>query len=483
MLRTNGILKIRAFKRMLCQTIHSVLPYPVIVLAGSVSLLFHGCMVGPDYVEPQLETSASYLNSTDAESAPIMGGWRELFDSPELNALIDKAEANNLNLQAAWQSVVSSRAVLRRSRSDGLPDARGGLRADFSESSGELSSTGVGSSSERYDADIVVNWEIDLFGRIRRSIAAAEASLEVQEALYQDLMFNIQADVAQLYYRINNLEAEAEVLERSLKTRSQSLDLVRQRFDSGTVSELAVVQTESLLANAESRLLIIQRIQKSLIYSLALLLGETPSTFEFTPHAFDGRPPEVPTSIPIDLLERRPDVRVAERALAEANERVGLAKASFFPSITLRGALGQASRDWDQLFDSNAQLSSIRPGISVPLFLGGSLKANEEQAIALYERRYFLYKQTVISAITEVEDILQSIRMIEAQEQVQLRAVEASRRAREISLFQFERGISDFINALDAERSALNSEQLYLQLKSAYFEDTIDLVRALGGTW
>ncbi len=446
-------------------------------------MLFHGCMVGPDYQDPQMETPESFINASPVGASMPVDGWRGLFDSPELNTLIERAEVNNLNLQAAWQSVIASRTALRRVRSDILPSLNGGLRADFSESSGALSSTGVGSSSQRFDADLVANWEIDLFGRIRRSINATEASIEAQEALYQDLMFNIQADIAQLYFRINLLEAEVQVLEKSLETRSQSLALVRERFSAGTVSELAVVRTESLLANAQSRLLSVRRVQNSLIYSLALLLGETPSSFNFEPHAYDGSPPKIPSSIPSDLLQRRPDIRFAERALAEANERVGVAKASFFPSITLRGTIGQASRDWDELFDSNAQLESIRPGISIPIFQGGNLRANKEQAIALYERRYILYKQSVISAVTEVEDLLQSVRLIESQEEAILRVVESSRRAREISLFQFERGISDFINALDAERSALDAEQQYVQVKRAYFEDTIDLIRALGGAW
>lgn len=412
-----------------------------------------------------------------------MSGWREIFDSPELNVLIDRAEANNLNLQAAWQSVIASRTALRRVGSDRIPNVRGGLRADYSESSGALSSSGIGSSSERYDTDLVVNWELDLFGRIRRNINATEASIQGQEALYQDLLFNIQADVAVLYFRISSFQAEAELLERSQQTRHDSLELIRQRLSAGTVSELAVVRTESLLANAQSRLLAIKNVQNGLIYSLALLLGETPATFDFVPHPLEELPPKVPTSLPGELLERRPDIRFTERLLAEANERVGVAKASFYPSITLRGTLGHAARDWDELFDSNARLEGIRPGISVPLFQGGRLKANEEQAIAVYERRFLNYKQAIISAVTEVEDFLQSIQLIESQEEVLFRAVVASRRAREISLFQYERGISDFINALDAERSALNAEQQYLQVKRNYYVDTINLIRALGGIW
>jgi outer membrane protein, multidrug efflux system len=448
-----------------------------------LALLFHGCKVGPNYEEPKLELSPAYLNTSKVTGSAPMGGWRELFKSPELNALIEKAEANNLDLQAAWQSVIASRAVLRRTRADNLPEVDAGLRSNYFNNSGALSSSGVGDSGERYDADLAAFWEIDLFGRIRRSINATEASIEAQEALYQDLIFSIQADVALLYFRISSLQSEADVLERSLQTRKESYDLVKQRFEAGTVTELAVAQTASLLANAEFRFLGVQRLQNSLIYSLALLLGETPSTFQFTPRPLELDPPPVPNDLPGDLLKRRPDIRFAERSLAEANERVGVAKASFFPSITLRGTAGFASRNWDELFDSNANLDSLRPGISVPLFQGGRLKANEAQAIALYERRYFIYRKAVISAVTEVEDALQSLNLVQLQQEALFSAVESSRKAREISRVQYERGISDFISALDAERTALNAEQQYVQIKSVHFIDTIDLIRALGGSW
>ncbi|MCB1121121.1 MAG: efflux transporter outer membrane subunit [Verrucomicrobiae bacterium] len=440
-------------------------------------------MVGPEYEPPELQTPPAFINSIDDSIIPEGMVWKDLFASPELNALLQKVRDNNHDLKAAWQSVLASRAAIRRFRSDGFPDVKAGIRGNEFTNSDALSSSGSGGSGSRYDADLAASWEFDLFGSIRRSVQAAEASAEVREALYQDLMFTLQADVASLYFQILSYQSEIELLQRSRETRHESLDLIQQRFQAGTVTELTVAQTSSLLATAEIRLFAVQRTQNSLIYALGVLLGQTPDRFEFEPTPLELDPPIIPAGIPGDLLTRRPDLRAAERDLAAAHELVGLAKASYFPTITLSGTLGLAAREWDELFSSRAALDSLRPGISIPLFEGGRLRANEQQAIAIFEQRLELYKQDVIGAVAEVEDTLQSIALLGEQEKAIARSVEASQQARRISMLQYQRGLSDFINALDAERTALNADQQFVQIKRAQFVATINLIRALGGSW
>jgi len=440
-------------------------------------------MIGPDYEAPELNTPSAYHNAASNQASSLMGGWRQLFQSPELIALIEKAERNNHTLIAAWQSVVASRAITRRFKAEGLPQVDTGLSVNYFNNSDAVAQDGSGDSGERYDADVLARWELDLFGKIRRSVQAAEANADAQEALYQDFLFTLQADVASLYFQIQSFQSEIELLQRSQETRQESLDLIKQRFQAGTVSELAVAQTTSLLANAESRLYSAMRTQNSLKYALAALLGETPGTFRFIPSPLDDDPPKVPAGIPGDLLSRRPDIRAAERSLAASNEFVGVAKASFFPSITLSGTLGYASRDWNNLFNSGSSFDSLRPGVTVPLFEGGRLRANEQQALALYKKDLELYMQTVISAVTETEDMLQSIRLLDQQRIAIGKAVEASQQARRISLLQYQRGLSDFITALDAERTALDAEQQFVQVKRAQYLAAINLVRALGGAW
>ena len=442
-----------------------------------------GCATGPQYETPETDEPAAFLNASEERDSSPMSGWRELFHSPGLDDLLNKAEANNLTLQAAWQSVLASRIAVQRFRAAGLPHVDAGLTGETFGRSDALPGTGRGDSGDRFDADGRVGWELDLFGRVRRIVEAARANYKAEEALYHDLIFTLQADVALHYFQINSLQAEIELLERSQETRAESLKLIEQRRRAGTVSELAVAQTASLLATAESRLYAAKRIQNSLLYSLAALLGETPATFSYRPEALESAPPAIPAGLPGELLTRRPDIRRSERLLAEANALVGVAKADYFPRITLSGTLGFAARDWDDMFESISQFESAAGGVSIPIFQGGRLRANQTQAKALYEERSLLYQQSVIAAVTEAEDFLQSVRLLEAQSKAIARSVEASSKARHISMLQYEQGISDFINALDAERTALDAEQQFEQVKRNQYIDTINLIRALGGGW
>ena len=233
-----------------------------------------------------------------------------------------------------------------------------GFSGETFERSDALSGTGRGDAGDRFDADGRASWELDLFGQVRRSVEAARANYEAEEVLYSDLMFTLQADVALHYFQINSLQSEIELLERSQETRAESLKLIEQRRRAGTVSELAVAQTASLLATAEARLFAAERIQNSLLYSLAALLGETPATFSYQPEALESAPPAIPAGLPGELLARRPDIRRSERLLAETNALVGVAKAGYFPRITLSGTLGFAVRDWDDMFESISRFES-----------------------------------------------------------------------------------------------------------------------------
>jgi len=443
-----------------------------------VASIFSGCRTIQHSEPPSEETPSAFVNSTGSD-APQIAHWRELFRSDELDRLLDKAKSNNLNLQAAWESVQASQAIVKRFRSEGLPQANAGGSAERFDNADSLG----GDSGDRFDADLRASWELDLFGRVRNSVKAAVADAAAEEALYEDLMFALQADVALHYFQINSLQSEIEILERSQETRAESLTLIEERLKAGTVSELAVAQTASLLATAESRLFGLKRIQNGLRYSLAALLGETPDSFSLEPMPLEAEPPLTPSGLPSDLLKRRPDIRRAAFQLEEANALLGIAKADFFPRITLSGVFGFASRDWDALFDSGSEFDRFGPSVSVPVFQSGRLRANKAQAEANLERQRLLYRNAIIEAVTEVEILLQSIRLRDSQRKAIARSVEATDKARRISDLQYKQGISDFITALDAERSALDAAQQAEQVRRDQFVDTINLIRALGGSW
>ena len=451
---------------------------------GSMSLLA-GCALGPNYQAPNLSPADAYLNTAqDAISVGrLSNGWLELFDSKELTDLIEKAQSHNHTLKAAYQSVIAARAFARSSRADILPQLDAGIAATSLSESASISPDGISDDIDRYQADFAARWELDLFGRVRKSIRAAAAEAEAQEALYQDVMFTLQADIALHYFQINSLQSEIELVDQSRATRLESFTLVQKRFDTGTVSELDVAQAETLLATAEARHFELQRLQNSLVYSLATLVGETPTTFRFKPTPLNAAPPSVPVGIPSELLTRRPDIRQTERSLAAASERIGIAHASFFPRISISGTLGYSAFKWNKLFRPASEFNGLVSEASVPVFQGGRLRANAKRAKADFEQILEQYRQIAIEAITEVDDLLQSTRLLQAQNDALGRAVIASQRAREISTVQYERGVLDFITALDAERTALDVKQRQTQIQRAQFTNSINLIRALGGSW
>ncbi len=455
------------------------------LLAIGALALLSGCAIIPSPPVPEADAPDQFLNASTqtGASANATEEWASLFDLATLTELLEAAQTRNHTLRAAYHSVQSARAIIRQTRSDGLPQIDGSLSANAFSESAVLSPDGISDSGERYDANVSASWELDLFGRIQRSIRSAAASAAAQEALYQQLMFALQADVAQFYFQARSLQSEIELLEQSRDTRQKSLTLVEERFETGTVSELDVAQSETLLATAEARLFELKRIQNSFVYALGALVAETPSTFTFEPKPLNQTLPEIPKILPGELLTRRPDVRQAEFVLAAAAEQVGVARASFFPQISLSGAIGYAAFDWDELFKPSSYFEDLGAQGALPFFRGGRLRGQLAQNRALYEQRIEEFKQVSIEAITEVDDLLQSSRLLEQQSESLTRAVGAAQRAREISSLQYERGLVDFITALDAERTALDIEQQFVQIQRSQFVNTVNLLRALGGSW
>lgn len=454
-------------------------------IAACTLVLLSGCATLSSPPVPKLDTPDKFLNSdphSEARSNPT-SEWLSFFNSKTLSELLEAAQSRNHNLKAAYQSVQSARAVTRQFRSEGWPQIDGSLRANSFSESAAISPDGVSDDGERFDAALSAGWELDLFGRIRKSIRSAEANTKAQEALYYEIMFTLQADVAQFYFQVNSLQSEIELLEQSRDTRRQSLKLVKERFATGTVSELDVAQSETLLATAEARLFELIRIQNSYIYALGVLVGETPASFAFNPEPLAQSLPHIPVGLPGELLTRRPDVKQAEYLLTAASEQVGIAKTSFFPQISLSGAIGYAAYDWDALFKPSSYLEDLGGQGSLPFFRGGRLRARLAQNRALYEQRLEEYKQVAIEAIAEVDDLLQSTRLLALQSDSLSQAVRAAQKAREISSIQYERGLVDFITALDAERTALDIEQQFVQVQRSQFLNTVNLLRALGGSW
>ncbi|MGZ0707561.1 efflux transporter outer membrane subunit [Coraliomargarita sp. W4R53] len=445
-----------------------------------LSLVLSGCAVGPDFTQPEVATPKAYTQPTPSVEIDI-NHWTELFADVQLTQLVSQARAYNHSLNALYQRTLQSRALIRQEQAGRRPQLDAGSsysRYKTSEASGD-----TGDTDDAYSASLTLGWELDLFGRVARLVEAAEADALATEAAYQDLLLITETDVAINYFRLRAIEREVQSVQRSVETRRESLNIVQKRFENGAVSDLDVAQSETLLAQSEADLASLLRSRDTRKNALAVLTGQPAPDFEIQVTALTGTPVDAPVGLPSELLQRRPDIRQVEQNLRAANARIGVSKGNFFPRITLGANGGFAASQASDWFKGGSGLYSFGPDISVPLFQGGRLRADLSRSEYAYAESAAIYEQTVVEAFAEVEDALSGWRHISVQRAALERAAHASARAQRISDSQYRNGIVDFISSLDSERTALDAERSLAQVIGDEYENSIRLIRAVGGNW
>ncbi len=445
-----------------------------------IALILSGCMVGPEYVKPDVIAPAAYGQATPKSKIEATH-WVDIYADEQLSELVAHAATNNYNLKALYERTRQARALIRRSRADRNPQIGASSSYNRFEDSEQLNFSRP--SDENYNAAITLGWEIDLFGRIARLVEAAEADANAAQSSYEDLLLITETDVAINYFRLRALEYEINAVKRSVETRQESLDIVMARFNSGTVSNLDVAQSETLLADSEADFAALKRERDLRKHALAALTGQPAPEFKLAIKTLPGSPDDVPVGIPSELLLRRPDIRQAEFELIAANARVGIASANFFPRITIGGDTGFAALDAGDWFKQSAGFYTVGPQISLPIFQGGRLRAELTRSEAAYAESLAIYQQTIIEAFAEVEDALSGWRFLSSQRAALERAVAASQQAQKISNEQYGSGLIDFISALDSERTALNAERRLARVVGDEYENSVRLIRAIGGSW
>jgi multidrug efflux system outer membrane protein len=446
----------------------------------SITLLFSGCAVGPKFVQPDISTPATYTQPTPDVTLEV-NHWTELFADVQLTQLVELARAHNHSLNALYQRTLQSRALIQREQSERRPQ----LNSDSEYSHYKTSEAGgdLGDTDDYSSASLTLGWELDLFGRVARLVEAAEADTLAAEAAYEDLLLVTETDVAINYFRLRALEREIQSVQRSVETRQESLEIVRKRYENGAVSDLDVAQSETLLAQSEAELASLLRSRDTRKNALAVLTGKAAPAFKIEVTALTGAPIDAPVGFPSELLQRRPDIREAAQNLRAANARIGVAEANFYPRITLGATGGFAASQASEWFKAGSELYRFGPDISIPLFQGGRLRADLSRSEYVYAEAAARYEQTVIEAFAEVEDALSGWRYISVQRAALERAAHAAARAQSISDSQYRNGIVDFIASLDSERTALAAERSLAQAIGDEYENSIRLIRAIGGRW
>jgi multidrug efflux system outer membrane protein len=450
-------------------------------LLSSLSLMIAGCTVGPDYTRPDVSTPTSYTQPTP-ESPISVTHWTELYADAQLTELVQQARAHNHSLNALYQRTMQSRAFIQREQSARRPQLDADIDYERFDDSNEKGDT-ARSYQNNYNTALIFGWELDLFGRVAQLIEAAEADAQASEAAYEDLLLITETDVAINYFRLRAIEREVQAVKRSVETRRESLDIVNKRYLNGAVSDLDVAQSETLLAQSEADLSSLRRQRDAREHALAVLTGVAASNYQVKVEALTGAPIDAPVGLPSELLTRRPDIRAAEQNLRAANARIGVAQANYYPRLTLGGSGGLSTSQANEWFKNSAGFYSIGPDISVPLFQGGRLRANLSSSKYAYAEAAEIYQQTIIEAFGEVEDALSGWRHLSVQRAALQRAANSARRAQKISDNQYRNGIVDFISSLDSERTALDAERSLTQVIGDEYENSILLIRAIGGNW
>ncbi len=479
--------------------------------------LLAGCSVGPKYAgTPNDKLPGRFKNGfglhrqtreSERKSRAPAGPWWENFHDRNLNALEREAYDNNQDLRIALARIAEARAqtrlaaadflptvnldpsAVRQRTSNTLPFQRGklvGPNPFGGASTGEnlvLNNQPLSRTYNLFRFPFDLNWEIDLFGRVRHEVEAARASVQAGEADLENLRLSVTANVAADYFNLRALDAEIAVLRTTIKTRHDALEIAQERQQAGLTSELDVVRAESDLAGNEANLIAVQRTRGDMENALAGLLGRTASGFALPADSQLEEPPAIPAGLPSQLLERRPDVASAERQLAAANARIGVATADFFPRIRLTGAAGLESADLGLLFQAQSRIWQIGPSISAPIFEGGRNAANLAAAHARYDEGVATYRKQVLIAFQEVETALNDLRTLAAESAAQNRAVTAAQQGLDLSLQQYGQGAVSYVDVLEAQRTLLADRRASVQLLGQRAQATVQLIKALGGDW
>jgi multidrug efflux system outer membrane protein len=466
---------------------------PFRFLLTALALTLPGCVLGPDYRRP--DTAAQLPDGFKAPDGwqiarpadgDAKGDWWKNFRDSRLNGLMDQAMANNQSLRAAFLRVEQARTVVRAGTAGLLPSLSLDPSA-YRERRSATVRTGEGGVPGRTTTNLalplVLDYEVDLWGRLRRLLEAARAEAEASDADYHNVMLALQADLAANYFSLRALDREIEILREGIDLRKKSLNLNRKRLEAGDIDEVDVSRAETEVSSTESEVLGLLKTRAEFENALAVLSGAPSSDFSVSPAPLTAPPPAIPGALPADLLERRPDVAQAERVVQAENARIGVAKAAFYPSLRLGGRAGLESASLDKLFRADSRTWGLGPEISVPIFEGGKNKAELERSRFRYEETVASYRQTVLNAVREVDDALAGTSLLARQFEAQQRTVVSAARTVELSQQRYDAGLVAFFDVVDAQRTALDAQRTAARIQGTRHLATIALVKALGGDW
>jgi NodT family efflux transporter outer membrane factor (OMF) lipoprotein len=456
--------------------------------------LTSACAVGPDYHRPQFDTTPNFKEAgewkpSEPNDALSRGPWWKIFNDDVLDGLEAQIDISNQNVKAAEAAFEQSRALVSQARAGFWPSVsatagvqRGGSPIAVVSPTGGQTSIGTRTQTS-YSVGLSAAWDLDIWGKIRRTTESDLASAQSSAAALAAARLSAQAELATDYFELRAQDQLQKLLDDTVEAETQSLHITESRYKFGVAARADVVSAQTQLLGSQAQQ-VNAKIQRAILeHALAVLIGKQPAEFSLSIQGMRSDVPTVPAGVPSTLLERRPDVAEAERKMAAANAQIGVAKAGYFPDLTLTGSDQYSTVSFSNLIRNSNRVWAVGPSLAQTLFNGGLVRAQVRQARAAYDGTVDSYRQTVLAGIQQVEDEIVTLRVLEQQGVIEDETVKAAREAEALTLNQYKAGTVPYSSVITAQTTRLSAEETALQVLSSRLQASVALIEALGGGW
>ena len=462
-----------------------------LAVALGMAALLSGCAVGPRYSKPPATVPQSYKEapqnwkSAQPNDQIVRGKWWEVFQDPQLNALEEKVNVSNQSLKSALAQFDQARALVRFYRADFYPTVTAGTTDTYSRISQNraISSSFSPVNYNDLTLPVSVSWEPDFFGRVRHTVESALANAQASAGDLENLSLALHANLAVDYFQLRTFDAEEQLLKDSVVAFERALELTQNRYQGGVASGVDVAQAQTELETTRAQAIDVQVARAQFEHAIAVLVGEPASTFSLPYAPRNVPPPAIPPGLPSDLLERRPDIAAAERRMAAENAQIGIARANYFPSITLSATGGFESSTITNWLSGPSGFASAGVSALITAFDVGRRRAISEQATAAYNQSVANYREAILVSFQEVEDNLSSLRILESEAQTQNAAVTAAQHSLDLSTNRYKGGVVNYLEVITAQNTALTNERAAIDILRRRLTASVQLIQALGGGW
>jgi len=460
-------------------------------------LMLVGCAVGPDYKRPQVTTPPMFEETdgwkvAEPNDAAPRGDWWEVYNDPVLNELVEQVKVSNQNVIAAEAQYREALALVSGARSQFFPQITANVSSTRSQNALTAEVAGAGTATQTNSASatrtsdrvsLSVAWELDVWGKIRRQVESQKAAANASESDLANALLSAQAMLVQSYLQLRATDMDLDLYEHSIVSYERALTITQNRYDAGVAQRTDVTQAQSQLESARAAAFDLAVTRHTLEHAIAVLVGRAPSEMRIERTNTLPDVPETPVIVPAALLERRPDIAAAERRTAAANAQIGVARAAYFPDLTLTGTGGYESNEFSTLFRAPNRFWSLGPNLAQTIFDAGATHAKVKQNIATYDFNVATYRETVLTAFQDVEDNLATLKLLAQESQSEIKAAEAAEKTLDITQNQYQAGTVDYLNVVTAQQTALTAERSVRDLANRRLTASVGLLKALGGGW